>query len=158
MKRATMLIANNKGYFFLAIAISAVSFVAFNISDQLLFFIPIPYFYLPYDSIPQFILSVVTSLIMGLIVSMNIFVLKTKIGNKISASLFSGSALGVVSGACASCTSLGFLLVSAFGGTGIVASNFVSNYQTPLRLLSIGLMIWAYISVSNRMTRSCLIR
>jgi hypothetical protein len=48
---------------------------------------------------------------------------------------FSGSSIGVLSSTCASCSSLGFLLVSALGGAGITISTFLSNYQTPLRII-----------------------
>jgi hypothetical protein len=39
---------------------------------------------------------------------------------------------------------------------GVTASAFVSNYQTPLRMLSIALLIWAYYSISNKLTKSCM--
>jgi hypothetical protein len=72
-------------------------------------------------------------------------------------SLFSGSALGVLSSTCVSCSSVGFLLVSTFGGVGIAASAFLSNYQISLRVLSIVLLIWALCSISNKLTKSCTI-
>jgi hypothetical protein len=68
---------------------------------------------------------------------------------------FSGSSIGVLSSTCASCSSLGFLLVSALGGAGITISTFLSNYQTPLRIISIALLLWAYYSLSIRLTKSC---
>jgi hypothetical protein len=52
---------------------------------------------------------------------------------------------------------LGFLLVSTFGGVGIAASTLLSNYQIPLRIVSIALLIWALYSISNKLTRSCII-
>jgi hypothetical protein len=51
---------------------------------------------------------------------------KLKIG---LAAFFSGSTVTVLSSTCASCSSLGFLLVSVFGGTGVAASSFLSNYH-----------------------------
>jgi hypothetical protein len=68
---------------------------------------------------------------------------------------FSGSSIGVLSSTCASCSSLGFLLISTLGGAGITLSTFLSNYQTPLRIVSIALLLWAYYSISIRLTRSC---
>jgi hypothetical protein len=32
---------------------------------------------------------------------------------------------------CASCSSVGFILASTFGGIGVTISTFLSNYQTP---------------------------
>jgi hypothetical protein len=56
---------------------------------------------------------------------------------------------------CASCSSIGFLLVSTFGGIGITASAFLSNYQTPLRIMSIALLAWALYSASSKLIGSC---
>jgi hypothetical protein len=68
---------------------------------------------------------------------------------------FSGSTLSMISSTCASCSSVGFLLVSTFGGIGVTASTFLSNYQTPLRVISIALLVWALYSASNKLTQSC---
>ena len=89
---------------------------------------------------------------------MNAYVLRHSKGLKINIkSFFSGSTLSVLSSTCASCSSLGFLLVSTFGGIGVTASAFLSNYQTPLRILSIGLLIWALYSISNKLNKSCIL-
>ena len=50
---------------------------------------------------------------------------------------------------------IGFLLISAFGGLGIVVSNFLSIYQTPLRIISIGILLFALYSIHKRITESC---
>jgi len=88
---------------------------------------------------------------------MNVYAIrhsKLKIG---IASFFSGSSVSVLSSTCASCSSLGFLLVSTLGGAGVAASSFLSNYQTPLRVLSIAFLIWALLSISNKLTKGCTI-
>ena len=91
-----------------------------------------------------------------MIVSMNFYVLRHSKGMKFNtASFFSGSSISVLSSICASCSSLGILLVSALGGAGIILSTLLSNYQTPLRIISIALLLWAYYSVSRRLTRRC---
>jgi hypothetical protein len=127
-----------------------------DVFEQLLFFSPIMVFYLPEDAIMGFILSNIIAILLGIVVSMNVYVLKHSRGLKSSAaSFFSGSSLSVLSSTCASCSSLGFLLVSVLGGAGITISTFLSNYQTPLRIISIALLLWAYYSLSIRLTRSC---
>ncbi len=114
--------------------------------DQLLFFTPIVIFYLPNDAVVGFVLATITAILLGIVVSMNLYMFKhAKLKIKI-ASFFSGSSLGVLSSTCASCSSLGFFLASTLGAVGVTASNFLSNYQTPLRLVSIALLIWAYLS------------
>jgi len=84
----------------------------------LLFFSPVVTFYLIEDAIVDFILSDIAAALIGVVVAMNVYVLKhSKISkNEGIASLFPGSTLSVVSSTCASCSSLGFLLVSTFGG------------------------------------------
>jgi hypothetical protein len=152
----TMVFSNWK-YLLISAVIGSIFWTIFSVFDQLLFFSPIAVFYMPDDAVIGFILSTMTSVLLGIVVSMNVYVLihsKVKIG---LASFFSGSTLGVISSTCASCSSLGFLLVSTLGGAGIAASTFLSNYQTPLRLLSVLLLTWAIYSISNKLTKSCVI-
>jgi hypothetical protein len=74
-------------------------------------------------------------------------------GNKTP--FLSGSTLGTVSSMCAGCSSVGFYLAATFGTAGVAASTFLSNYQLPLRLLAIGLLVWAYYSAHRRIAKSC---
>jgi len=153
---STKLVFSNWAYVALAGTISALLWIVFNLFEQLLFFSPIVVFYLPEDAIAGFILSNITAILLGMVVSMNVYVLKHSRGMKLNAaSFFSGSSIGILSSTCASCSSLGFLLVSTLGGAGITLSTFLSNYQTPLRIVSIALLLWAYYSISIRLTRSC---
>ena len=109
-----------------------------------------------YITLAGFILSNITAILLGMVVSMNVYVLRHSRGMKFNAaSFFSGSSIGVLSSTCASCSSLGILLVSILGGAGVTLSAFLSNYQTPLRIISIALLLWAYYSISSRLTRSC---
>lgn len=151
------MVFSNWTYALLAGAIASIFWIIFNVFDQLLFFSPIVIFYLPDDAVIGFILSNITSILLGIVVSMNIYVLRHSKVKLSLASFFSGSTVSVLSSTCASCSSLGFLLVSTFGGAGIVASTFLSNYQTPLRVLSVALLIWACYSISNKLTKSCII-
>jgi len=147
----------NWQYLLIAGAIAIFFWIAFNVLDQLLFFSPIVIFYLPEDAIVGFILSTVISILLGIVVTMNVYVLK-RLKLKLNlTSFFSGSTLSVLSSTCASCSSLGFLLVSIFGATGVAASSFLSNYQTPLRAISVILLIWALSSISYKLTKSCTI-
>src|ERR687892_2208496 len=144
-------------YITLAGTIAAIFWIIFNVFEQLLFFYPIIIFYLPEDAILGFILSSTTASILGTVVSMNVYVLKHSRDIKLmsATSFFSGSSIGILSSTCASCTSLGFLLASTLGGAGLTLSTILSNYQTPLRILSIILLIWACYSVSIRLNKGC---
>jgi hypothetical protein len=137
---------------FLYVLVSAFVFpsfwIFFNVLDQLLFFSPIPFFYLPEDAITEFVLTNVIAFLLGIVVSMNVNVIRySKL--RLDKSLFSGPLMGIASGVCASCSSVGFLMISAFGGAGIVATGFLANYQTPLRFLSVLIIIVALYSVTT---------
>jgi hypothetical protein len=151
------IVFGNPFYVAIATATVVLFWIIFNLLDELLFFSPILAFYLPDDAIPSFVLSNVTAVLLGLVVAMNVYVFRhtrTKINR---ASLFSGSSLSVIASACASCSSLGFFLISTFGSVGVLASTILSNYQVPFRLISIGLLLWATYSVSKKLAASCVL-
>jgi hypothetical protein len=128
----------------------------FNVLDQLLFFSPVLFFYVPADAVVGFMLTNVIAFLLGIVVSMNVYAIRNS-RLKLDKSLFSGSLIGMASGVCASCSSVGFLVISAFGGAGIVATGFLTNYQIPLRLASIFMVVWALYSVSKRIAKSCIL-
>jgi hypothetical protein len=105
--------------------------IILNIAGELLFFSPIWIFYLPDDAMFDFILTNITAILVGIVVSTNIYIIRNSKLN-LSKSLFSGTSIGLLSSTCASCTSIGFSLVSTFGGIGILISNFLSVYEIPL--------------------------
>ena len=150
---------SNWHYVVITSLVSLLFWIIFSTFDQLLFFTPVFVFYLPDDALTGFILSTITAILLGVVVSMNVYVLRRSRGLKINIkSFFSGSTLSVLSSTCASCSSLGFLLVSTFGGgIGVTASAFLSNYKTPLQILSIALLIWALYSISNKLNKSCVL-
>src|SRR5215467_1240119 len=153
-----MVFFSNWVYIALTGIISLVFWVIFCTFDQLLFFSPVVVFYLPSDAVVGFILSTIISILLGMVISMNLYLLRHAKGLRPStASLFSGSAIGVFSSTCVSCSSAGLLLVSTFGGIGIATSSFLSNYQIPLRLMSMVLLIWALYSISRNLTKGCTI-
>jgi len=152
------LVFSNWPYIALAGAVSSIFWIIFSVFDQLLFFSPIFVFYLPDDAIIGFILSTMTAVLMGIVVSMNVYIIKHSRNLKLTiGSLFSGSTLSMISSTCASCSSIGFLLVSTFGGIGVTASTFLSNYQTALRIMSVALLLWALYSASDKLTKSCVL-
>jgi hypothetical protein len=142
-------------YILIAAAVAIPFWILFNVFDQLIFFEPIWIFYLPDDAVTGFVLMTMISILLGMIISMNVYVIthsKLKISRK---SLFSGSSLSIISGVCSSCSSVGFLLISTFGSVGIVASNLLTIYQIPLRIISVAILIFALYSIHKRITQSC---
>ncbi len=144
---------------YIAIAgfITTVFWIIYNTLDELLFFSPVFTFYLPDDAFGSFILSSITAPLLGAVVAMNVYVFRNSRLKLSRASFFSGSSISVISSACASCSSFGFFIISTFGSAGILASAIMSNYQIPIRLIALGLLVWALYAVSNRLTKSCII-
>ena len=68
----------NRLYIAIAVAIFSSFWVVFNVFDQLLFFSPMLTFYLPDDAISGFILTNLTSVLMGVLVAMNVYAIRSQ--------------------------------------------------------------------------------
>ena len=141
-------------YFSISIIVFASLWILFNFMDQLLFFSPVFYFYIPTDAIIGFVLTSISGLLLGLTVPLNVYLLRNT-STGLDKSLVSSSFLAIITGACASCSSVGFLIISTFGGVGIITTAFLTNYQIPLRLLSIGIMVLALYTACHKITKGC---
>jgi hypothetical protein len=150
----TRLVFSNKRYVALGILVTASFWVLLNILDQVIFLSPIVTFYLPSYSFTGFVISNITAGLVGFVVPMNIYVLRQK-KLKLGTSVVSGSIGGVIPSVCASCSSIGLFLASTFGTAGATASAFLTNYDIPLRLVAIGVLVYACYSVSRKLTFSC---
>lgn len=141
-------------YFGLTVLVFTLFWIFFNVFDELLYFSPILYFYLPNDAIVGFILSTVSASLLGVVFSMNIYLLRNS-NIRLDKSLISSSFLTILSSACASCSSIGFVIISTFGSVGIIATAFLTNYQIPLRVVATSILILALYTVCRRVTNSC---
>lgn len=142
-------------YVALTIAIALTFWIIFNLFEQLIFFWPVWVFYLPEDALPSFVVTNITAILLGILISLNIYVIRNSRLKITKSSLFSGIGLGILSSTCVSCSSIGFLLISTFGGLGIVISNFLSTYQLLLRLVSICILLFALYSVHKKIRDLC---
>ena len=61
----------NWHYVVIAGVISTIFWILFSVFDQLLFFTPVLVFYLPDDAVTGFILSTITTVLLGIVVGMN---------------------------------------------------------------------------------------
>ena len=150
------IVFSNPLYLITSAIVTILFWIILNIAGELLFFSPIWVFYLPDDAIFGFILTNITAVLIGIVLSMNIYIIRNS-KLKLSRSLFSGTSIGLISSTCASCSSIGFALVSTFGGIGILISNFFSVYEIPLRIISIAILVYAIYSAHDRITKSCLL-
>ena len=140
----------------LSIAIFASLFFFLSILSQFIFLQPNFLFYVPSDEILNFSLIVLISSLSGLVISLSIYQIRL-LGEskKKSGTGFLGSIIGTSTGAC-SCGPLGFAAVSAFGTTvGGTATSFLTNYDLPLRLVSIGILICAYYFAIKGISTKC---
>ena len=153
---AFTIVFSQKLYAAIAVSSAVLLWTAFNILDGLILLSPVLTFYLPIPEDAQFgfVLSIVTATLAGIVISMNVFLFKAglKIGK---ASFLSGSTLGTVSSMCASCSSVGFYAASTFGVAGVAASSFLSNYQTPLRIAAIAILVVACFTAQRRIGKAC---
>ena len=156
---AFTMVFSSKPYAALAAAVAVAFWIIFNILDGLILLSPLNFYYpIPEDAVPGFVLSHVTAALVGIVVGMNVYLFRNLAAKSNKSPFLSGSTLGTVSSMCASCSSVGFYLAATFGTAGVAASTFLTNYQLPLRLLAIGLLIWAYYSAHRRITKSCAVR
>jgi len=75
-------------------------------------------------------------------------------GVRKSGSGFLGSIIGAGAGAC-SCGSIGFAVISAFGAVGGTATAFLTNYEIPLRLVSIAILAYTYYVTVKGIMAQC---
>jgi|SRR5581483_12500952 len=159
MSLSAKMVFSNKSYIALATIVAVAFWIIFNVFDGLLFFSPrIDFYYpIPSDAIAGFALSNITAPLVGVVTSMNVYILRNSSAGKMIGSFFSGSILSTASSMCVGCSSIGVFLATTFGTAGAATSSFMSNYQIPFRLLAIGLLAWAYYSAHRRITKSCAI-
>jgi hypothetical protein len=63
-------------YLVLGGAVTIVFWIIFNVFDQLLFFSPVVTFYLPDDAVQGFVISNITAVLAGAVISMNLYAIR----------------------------------------------------------------------------------
>lgn len=153
---AMQTVFSKPSYIILAVTVSASFFILFNTLDEYLFFSPIIVFQVPEDALVNFLLSIGITTLLGIVISMNVYMFKNlHVGLRGSSSWLSGSFVATATGACG-CTSLGFAIISTFGGAGILASSFLTNYQVRLKLASLVILFVSYYYIRKNMIKTCI--
>ena len=142
-------------YALLAGIIFVCMFMPLSILSEFLFIEPFVVFHVIEDRIPNFVLLISISLISGIVIPMNIYRIKIlqKSAMKISGGV-AGSIIGASAGIC-SCGPIGFSLISAFGAVGGTATAFLTNYEIPLRLASLGILCLVYYTTAKSISIEC---
>ena len=154
-KEALSLVFSNKRYLALSTAIFSILLISLSIVSGFVFFSPSFLFYVPVYGIANFSLIAIVAALSGLVISLSIYRIRMLgSGVRRSGAGFLGSIIGVSAGAC-SCGSIGFAVVSAFGAVGVTLTAFLTNYEIPLRLVSIAILGYAYYVSAKGITAQC---
>ena len=133
-------------------------FIPLSILSEFLFIEPFVIFHVIEDRIVSFALIVSISLMSAIVIPMNIYRIRTLQKNitKISGSVL-GSIIGASAGIC-SCGPIGFSIISTFGTVAGTATAFLTNYEIPLRLVSLGLLCLVYYTTIRSISVECKIQ
>ena len=154
MENSFKLVFSNYRYSTISILIILGLFFSLSIVSEYLFIEPYVVFAVYPDTAFNFSLIVVISILAGMVVSMNIFRVKlVKKVRKIGSSI-TGTVIGASAGAC-SCGPIGFSIITTFGTTGSIASSFLTNYEIPLRLISITILVLVLLTTLKSVSREC---
>ena len=133
------IIYSKPSYILIAVGIFSLLFIPLIIISEFLFLEPFLVFAIYPETTLSFSLIVTLSFLSSLAVSMNIYRVKLiKETKKIGSSIV-GTIIGASAGAC-SCGPIAFSVITTFGTAGSIASSFLTIYEIPIRLTSIGIL------------------
>ncbi len=132
--------------------------IPLSILSEFLFIEPFFVIHVIEDRTFSFTLLVAISFMSAVVIPMNIYRIRTlqKSTTKIGGSLL-GSIIGASAGIC-SCGPIGFSIISTFGTVAGTATAFLTNYEIPLRLASLGLLCLVYYTTAKSISIECKIQ
>ena len=138
----------------ISIGIFFLLFIPLIVISEFLFFEPFFVFSIYPETTLSFLLIVILSFFSALAVSLNIYRVKLiKETRKIGSSII-GTILGASAGAC-SCGPIAFSIITTFGTAGSIATSFLTIYEIPIRLTSIGILIIVVYVTTKSLSREC---
>ena len=151
------IIYSNPSYILILIGIFFLLFIPLIIISEFLFFEPFLVFSIYPETTLSFFLIVTLSLFSAFAVSMNIYRVKLiKETKKIGSSII-GTIIGASAGAC-SCGPIAFSIIATFGTVGSIASSFLTVYEIPIRLTSIGILVIVIFVTTRSLSRECKVK
>jgi len=151
------IIYSNPSYILILIGIFFLLFIPLIIISEFLFFEPFLVFSIYPETTLSFSLIVTLSLFSAFAVSMNIYRVKLiKETKKIGSSII-GTIIGASAGAC-SCGPIAFSIITTFGTAGSIASSFLTVYEIPIRLTSIGILVIVIFVTTKSLSRECKVK
>ena len=155
MASVVRLVFSNLKYLVLAIVIFSSMLIGLLILSEYIFLEPYVVGHVPSGTEFGFLLIVMISALSALVLPMNIFRInilkksKQKMGGGIL-----GSIVGAAAGAC-SCGPIGFAIISTFGSVGATATAFLTNYEVPIRIVAIGILVITYFTTVKSLKIEC---
>jgi len=152
------MVFSNYSYVPLAGIIFVCMLIPLSILSEFLFIEPFFVIHVIEDRAFSFTLLVAISFMSAVVIPMNIYRIRTlqKSTTKIGGSLL-GSIIGASAGIC-SCGPIGFSIISTFGTVAVTATAFLTNYEIPLRLASLGLLCLVYYTTAKSISIECKIQ
>ena len=151
------IIYSNPSYILVLVGIFFLLFIPLITISEFLFFEPFLVFSIYPETTLSFSLIVTLSLFSAFAVSMNIYRVKLiKETNKIGSSII-GTIIGASAGAC-SCGPIAFSIITTFGTAGSIASSFLTVYEVPIRLTSIGILVIVIFVTTKSLSRECKVK
>lgn len=125
------------------------------ILSEYIFLEPYVVSHLPRGTELGFLLIVIISALAALVLPMNVFRISVLKGStqKMGGGVI-GSFVGAAAGAC-SCGPIGFAVISTFGSVGATATAFLTNYEIPLRIIAIGVLVITYFTTVKSLKTEC---
>jgi hypothetical protein len=157
MASSLKLVFSNYGYVGIACALFVAMFVVLSALAEFVFFEPYFVFYIPLDRIVSFALIIAVSAMSGLVIPMNVYLIKLVQKAKRASGGVLGSIVGVSAGVCG-CGPVGFSIISTFGTIGGTATAFLTTYEIPFRLLSLGILGVAFYQTTRSLRDNCSIK
>jgi len=151
------IIYSNPSYILILIGIFFLLFIPLIVISEFLFFEPFLVFSIYPETTLSFSLIVTLSLFSAFAVSMNIYRVKLiKETKKIGSSII-GTIIGASAGAC-SCGPIAFSIITTFGTAGSIASSFLTVYEVPIRLTSIGILVIVIFVTTKSLSHECKVK
>ena len=151
------IIYSKPSYILIAVGIFFLLFIPLIIISEFLFLEPFIVFAVYPETTFSFSLIILLSFFSALAVSMNIYRVKLiKETKKIGSSIV-GTIIGASAGAC-SCGPIAFSVIATFGTVGSITSSFLTIYEIPIRLTSIGILLIVIFVTTKSLSRECKVK
>ena len=148
------MVFSNFRYLALFVLFFASLFLPLIYVTEYLFFEPYLLFYVAEYEILNFLSIVIICAMTGLVLSMSIYRIRfLQASTKKLRSGLLGSILGAGAGAC--CGGIGVALISIFGAVGGVATSVLTNFEIPLKIVSIAILVFTYFMIVRDLNREC---